>query len=273
VPEQPFHAVNCAALPVALAEAELFGYRKGAFTGAERHHGGHLRAAGQGILFLDEVAELPLPIQAKLLRALDTGELSPIGETGRAHLQARVLAACQVPLAELVRTGVLREDLAARLDGLVVTLPELSARRGDIPVLFHGFLHKHSAGTAPPVSTKLYAELCLHEWPANVRELEQLARRLLAVHGLEPVLRRSHLPAELRAPGPRSEAPKSTDRVDAVERLTRALQGANGNVKKAAATAGISRQSAYRLINSSRLNGAVATAREGEPGGEDGPGD
>jgi hypothetical protein len=262
--ERPFHAVNCAALPGNMAEAELFGYRKGAFTGAERGYDGHLRAAHGGTLFLDEVAELPLALQAKLLRALDSGELAPLGDTAPHRFDARIVVACQVPLSTLVAAGKFREDLAARLNGLVIELPGLCTRRGDVPALFATFLQRYSGGTAPAVATRLYERLCLHDWPGNVREVELLARQLLAVHGLSPELRRSHLPPEFRDKTvEHAEAPPERTESD-IDILARALQGTHGNVKKAAELAGISRQRAYRLIRSRRLGGVVAASREGE---------
>jgi len=263
---RPFHAINCAALPANLAEAELFGYRRGAFSGAERNHDGHLRAASGGTLFLDEIADLPLALQAKLLRAVETGEVTPLGETAPQRFEARIVAACQVPLAELVTKGKFREDLAARLNGLVVRLPDLSERRGDVPALFDTFMRRYAGGTEPEVSTRFYEELCLYPWPGNVRELELLARRMLALHGLEPVLRRSHLEQTLRATERESPGQTKQERAQDVEALTSALQHAAGNVKKAAEMAGISRQRAYRIINSRRLSGVVSASRQGGDG-------
>jgi transcriptional regulator with PAS, ATPase and Fis domain len=263
-PGRVFRAVNCAALPPALAEAELFGYRRGSFTGAERNHQGHLRLAEDGTLFLDEVADLPLPVQAKLLRALDNGEMMPLGEAHPARFRARVVAACQESLSDLVTAGRFREDLANRLCGVVVHIPDLRERRGDIPGLFEQFLHRHSGGTAPRVSTRLYETLCLYDWPGNVREVELLARNLLAVHGLEPTLRPMHLPSELR--GNRAAGrPTARHPGDALDDLTAALKTAGGNVKRAADLAGISRQRAHRLIASRNLRGVVSTSRREAP--------
>ena len=197
--ERPFSAINCAALPDSLAEAELFGYRKGAFTGAEQASAGRMRAANGGTLFLDEIGDLALPLQAKLLRALDSGEVAPIGEIREARFSARVVAACQEPLEDLVARGRFREDLAARLGGLVITLPELRERRSDIPSLFQHHLRAHSEGNAPPVCVRLFERLCVYEFPANVRELEFVARRMLALHAGEPMLTCQHLPESLKA--------------------------------------------------------------------------
>jgi hypothetical protein len=131
-----FVALNCAALPEALAEAELFGYRKGAFTGAERASAGYLRAAEGGTLFLDEIAELPLPIQAKLLRAVEQRELCPLGESTPVALDVRLLAATQSPLGLAVAQKRFRGDLLARLSGLTVVIPPLRHRSEEIPALF-----------------------------------------------------------------------------------------------------------------------------------------
>ena len=271
-----FHGVNCAALPADLAEGELFGYRRGAFTGADRGHLGQMRAASGGTLFLDEISDLSLPIQAKLLRALDTFEVTPLGEVSSTRTDVRLVTATQQPLPDLVRSGRFREDLAARICGLTVTLPELDQRVADIPSLFALFLREHSGNTAPSVSTKLYERLCLYAWPANVRELEQLARRLLATHGLEPRLRRSFLPDELREHPTISsvDAFEGGDRNERdLERLRTTLGMTGGNVIRAAKMIGISRQRAYRLIGSRRLTGLVAAIRDdsgGSSGGRSG---
>jgi transcriptional regulator of acetoin/glycerol metabolism len=256
------HALNCAALPEALAEGELFGYQRGAFTNAERAHAGQLRAADGGTLFLDEIADLPLPIQAKLLRALESKEVLPLGETRPVPFDARVVVATQRPLDELSLEGSFRPDLAARLQGLVVTIPPLADRRRDVPALFHQFLREHSGGRPPPVSTRLYELLCLHDWPNNVRELELLARQLLFVHGLEPRLRRSHLPEHFQVLSPRADDENvpdgfaSRDDYD-LHCLSEALRKNGGNVTLAAKVGGISRQRAYRLMK---------LQRAGEPG-------
>jgi transcriptional regulator with PAS, ATPase and Fis domain len=261
-PRRPFHALNCAALPPQLAEAELFGYRKGAFTGADRNHDGHLRAAHGGTLFLDEVAELTLALQAKLLRALEAGELAPLGDTAARRISVRVVSACQLPLATLVSEGRMREDFAARLNGVVVSLPELSERRGDVPGLFELFWRRHSGGTAPLISAHAYECLCLYNWPGNVREVELLARQLLALHGLEPQLRSLHLPMTLRNMTART-TPNAMPplREHDVELLAGALERVGGNVREAAKLAGLSRQRAYRLIASHHLGPVLAASR------------
>jgi transcriptional regulator with AAA-type ATPase domain len=251
-----FHALNCAALPKDLAEAELFGYRKGAFTGADRAGAGHFRAAHRGTLFLDEVAELPLVLQAKLLRVLEERTVMPLGETDSVPVDVRVVAAVQRPLEGIVEDGLFREDLMARLSGLTVTLPPLRSRPTDIASLFRHFVDHHSGGRPPQIDAKLVECLCLYSWPTNVRELEQLTRRLLAVHGLEPTLKRSFLPSEMVGSAvsknesglpPAAAVPKRRDHD--VRQLALALRKNGGNVSAAATALGFSRQRAYRLLD------------------------
>ena len=270
----PLVAVNCAALVPSLAEAELFGYRKGAFTGAERASPGHFRAAQGGTLLLDEIADLPEPIQAKLLRALEQHEVMPLGESAAVKVDVRIVAATQVPLDQEVAQRRFRADLCARLDGLTVRLPSLRERKQEIAYLFLHLLREHSGGNPPRVEPRLVEQLLLYDWPFNVRELDLLARRLLVLHGSEGSLRRSHLPdhmlrgtgSRLRIPTPVYPSPGTTPAVgtpvfpagedprDRRERELAALRAAlrdhGGNVAHAAAAAGISRQRAYRLMAS-----------------------
>lgn len=249
-------AVNCAAVPSGLAEAELFGYRKGAFTGADQAALGHVRAAHEGTLFLDELADLARPVQAKLLRVIQEQQVVPLGETRPVPVDFRLVVASPVPIAELVQRGDLREDLAARLSGIVISVPRLRERRADIALLLTHFLDRYSGGRAPAVDARLLEQLLLLDWPGNVRELEQLTRRLLALHGAEAVLRRSHWDGETRVslpPPPRPRASKQ-DASDDLARL-RAAFARHRNLTRAAREAGISRQRAYRLLG----DGAAAS--------------
>lgn len=255
-----FHAVNCAALPAALAEAELFGHSRGAFTGAEQATLGHVRAADGGTLFLDELAELPLPLQAKLLRVLQDGQVTPLGETRSYAVDLRVVSACQQEPGRLVDSGSLRQDLVARLAGLTVTLPPLRERRADVAIFFRLFLDQHGAGRTPQIDPRMLECMLLHDWPANLRELDLLTRRLLALHGEEPLLRRSFLPAAmLDQLGPLDDAEGAPSRTATPEpaadreqydcrRLREELRRQGGNITRAAAAAGISRARAYRLM-------------------------
>lgn len=256
----PFLAVNCAALPEHLAEAELFGYRRGAFTGAERANDGLFRAADGGTLFLDEMPELSLSLQAKLLRALEYGEVHSLGATAPVRVDVRVVAASQTTVADLVSAKRLREDLAGRLSGLELRLSSLAQRRTDIVPLFAKFLEIKSGGRAPELDPRLVEALCLHDWPFNVRGLQLLAHALLAVHGHEPHLKRRHLPPEVAElvegrPTSRLDQPASTRQSAAggrrqhdIARLDSELKKNGGNVKAAARAIGISRQRVYRLL-------------------------
>ena len=277
-----FLAVNCAALPEGLAEGELFGYRRGAFTGAERASPGHFRAASGGTLLLDEVVEVSLALQAKILRVLEQREVLPLGESQPVPVDLRIIAASQGSLESAVADKSFRADLFARIEGITIRLPPLRERIEDVPYLFARLLHEHSGGKPPAVDPKLVEKLCLYDWPLNVRELVTLVRRLLVIHGHEPILKTAHLPARMlrdrsSATGnflaaqpfePRDQAER--DQVDFI-RLVEALRGHAGNVSKAAAATGLSRQRAYRLIRArpdvdlADLRAAEAKTGEGTP--------
>jgi transcriptional regulator of acetoin/glycerol metabolism len=247
----PFVAVNCAALPEALAEGELFGYRRGAFTGAEQANLGHFRAAQRGTLLLDEICELKLPLQAKLLRVLEQREVQPLGESTPVRLDVRVLAAAQEPLARAVQEGRFRADLYARLDGVTLRLPPLRERRAEIPYLFSRLLMEHTGARPPAVDVRLMERLCLYDWPFNVRELALLVKRLLVLHGAEATLKLSHLPERMRGdatPDAKARRPEPSQGSVALSDLLAALRHSGGNVAKAAAELGISRQRAYRMM-------------------------
>lgn len=252
----PFVAVNCAALPQALAEGELFGYRRGAFTGAEQASSGYFRAAQHGTLLLDEVCELALPLQAKLLRVLEQHEVQPLGEVKPVKLDVRVIAAAQEPLAQAVAQARFRADLYARLDGLSVRLPPLRERRAEIPYLFVRLLVEGSGGRPPAVDVRLIERLCLYDWPFNVRELSLLVKRMLVLHGAEAKLLLRHLPERFRAepamtpaaPGPAQAPSRAAVEPPELPELLEALRASGGNVARAAGALGISRQRAYRMM-------------------------
>ena len=272
-----FVAVNCAALPEGLAEAELFGYRRGAFTGADRPSLGHFRAAHGGTLLFDEISDLPMALQAKVLRVIEQKEVVPLGESQPIRVDTRIIAAGQGSLEAAVAAKTFRADLFARLDGVSVRLPALRERVEDVPYLFARLLHDFTAGRPPAVHPALIERLCLYPWPFNVRELVTLVRRLLVVHAHEPSLTVDHLPDRLRRhesgaggalssskaglarplpPEPRDQAER--DDLDRA-RLTGALRDHSGNVSRAAAAVGISRQRAYRLM----LRGSKAESGNG----------
>jgi transcriptional regulator of acetoin/glycerol metabolism len=246
-----FVALNCAALPETLAEAELFGYRKGAFTGADRASPGFLRAAQGGTLFLDEVSELSAAIQAKLLRAVEQREVTPLGESTPVEIDVRLLAATQAPLRQAVSEKRFRGDLLARLEGLTVVLPSLRDRADEIPALFCKIAELHGGRVRQPRLDPTFVEtLCLYEWPFNVRELTQKARTLMALYPEDAVLDASAFGVrpggELGVGG----AKRQTAEMPApdTETFLAALRAQNGNVKQTAVVLGISRGRAYRMM-------------------------
>lgn len=258
----PFRAVNCAVYSKSMAAAELFGYRRGAFTGAETASLGHVRAAKGGTLLLDELTELAPDVQAMLLRALENREVIPLGESQAVPIDVRFVAAAQLPLSAAVEAGLLRADLRARLEGGVIALPALRDCREIVVEMFLALFERH-AGTRPELGTAFAERLCLHDWPLNVRELDTVARRVAATNAGATRLdreaadaafgssgtaeRRSLAPpsaAEERAPGPYS--------ADEVAALLAALARHQGNVTKAAAELGLTRQKAYRMLQSAQ---------------------
>jgi transcriptional regulator with PAS, ATPase and Fis domain len=257
----PFVAVNCAALPAELAEAELFGYRKGAFTGADTSSPGLFRAAEGGSLFLDEILELPLALQAKLLRVLEERRVRALGETRDVPIDVRIIAATQEPLTQAVAERRFRADLHARLEGLTVPLPPLRERRADIAPLFLALVKQHAGGRSIEVEAKLVEALCLYDWPLNIRELALLTRRLIGVHGREAALKKVHLPERMLVRGAPAEDGGNSSaaandkrpwrRIDdetEFEALIEALRNHAGSVAKAAAAIGINRSRAYRML-------------------------
>ena len=246
-----FVALNCAALPEALAEAELFGYRKGAFTGAERAATGYLRAAQGGTLFLDEIAELSLPIQAKLLRAVEQRELCPLGESTPVSIDVRLLAATQSPLGTAVAEKRFRGDLLARLSGLTVVIPPLRHRSEEIPALFRKVVEQCGRLPAPRLDSTLVERLCMHAWPFNVRELTLLARKLLALHPDAAMLDHTMLADGPAAAPAMAESRRTTQEMPAPDpsMFLAALRAQNGNVKATAEILGISRGRAYRMMD------------------------
>jgi hypothetical protein len=248
-----FHALNCSALSAALAETELFGHERGAFTGADRARDGHLRAAHAGTLFLDEIADLPLPIQTKLLRAVEECEVTPVGATQTIPFDARVVVAAQQPLEHYVERGTFRADLYARLAGFRVEAPPLRRRRDEIPGLFFAFLEKHGQAPLPGVAPRLLERLCIHTWPGNVRELELCARKLVALaRGEQQVtsdLLTRLLPELPATPTANCATTGASDRNQHdLRRLSAALATHGDNLTAAAASIGISRRRAYRLL-------------------------
>jgi DNA-binding NtrC family response regulator len=188
-------AVNCGGIPANLVEGELFGHKKGAFSGADQDRPGLIRSSDGGTLFLDEIGDLPLAAQAALLRVLQESEVLPVGGHRPHSLDLRVLAATHRDLGRLVQEGKFRHDLLARLDGVTLELPPLRDRREDLPVLMSSLLHKLAPERPDLRFTPAAAHALLsYRWPLNIRELEQALAGALALSGAKPI-DLAHLPA------------------------------------------------------------------------------
>jgi two-component system, response regulator FlrC len=182
--EAPFIAINCAAIPENMLEAILFGHEKGAFTGAQGANKGIIRAAEGGTLLLDEVSEMPMGLQAKLLRVLQERKVTPIGSQTEVAVDIRIIATSNRDMAEEVRARRFREDLYYRLNVFPLATRALSSRPDDIPVLAASLVRRHNpAGqTLPMISIEAISALCAHSWPGNVRELENVIQRAIVLH-------------------------------------------------------------------------------------------
>ncbi|MGE8402838.1 MAG: sigma-54-dependent transcriptional regulator [Delftia tsuruhatensis] len=249
--ERPFVAVNCAAIPADLMESELFGHVKGAFTGAASDRAGRFREAQGGTLFLDEVGDMPLPTQAKILRALQEREITPVGASRALPVNVRIIAATHRDLPDAVRQGRFREDLWYRLQVVPVHLPPLRERLGDVLLLAEHFLRQGGGASPKHLGSDAARLLLAHDWPGNVRELRNaMERAALLCPG--PVIGPEHIglqPAAANGPaidwnGPLAPAVAQLER----EMVTRALAAATGNRAEAARRLGLSRQQLYRKL-------------------------
>jgi DNA-binding NtrC family response regulator len=248
----PFVPVDCGALPDAIFEAELYGYERGAFTGAVRAAPGLFRAAQGGTLFLDEVGELPLLLQSKILRALQEREVRPLGASETVPVDVRIVAATNRDLEAEVRAGRFRMDLFYRLRVVEIYLPPLRERREDIPLLAAHLLARQSGNpSVREIEPAALAELCLRPWPGNVRELAN-ALEAAAALARGPAL----TPVDLRAPtGAASTWPVSTPEgielsLAAYERacIEETLRRLEGDVREAARVLGLGRSTLYRKL-------------------------
>jgi DNA-binding NtrC family response regulator len=258
---KPFVAVNCAAFPDTLIEAELFGFERGAFTGAMKKRDGRFRAADGGTLFLDEIAELPLPAQAKLLRVLQDGTFEPIGSDEQVKVDVRVVSATHRDLREQVGKGLFREDLFYRINVITIALPPLRDRAGDVPLLAYHFLRRHGRNREHPldeIDPDAVALLESYPWPGNVRELQNVIERACALAD-GPTLRARDLPEHVRGRGRSApavtrgdltfrDARESWIRTFAPDYLTDLLKRNAGNVSQAAKAAGLDRKTLHSLL-------------------------
>jgi transcriptional regulator with PAS, ATPase and Fis domain len=252
--EQPFVTINCAALPEGIVESELFGHRAGSFTGANENKLGILQTANHGTVFLDEINSLSLPVQAKLLRFLESGECFPVGGTKPDILDVRVITATNADLLEQITAGQFRQDLYFRLNVVPLEIPALTDRPGDIEQLtryFIDFFAKQHSIAAPIISTATMHKLCGYSWPGNVRELRNLCERLtilLSGKTIDP----ENLPHEFHTRDQKTmfslpEVGISLETLEA-DLIHQALQRTNGNRSQSARLLGITRDTLmYRI--------------------------
>jgi len=256
---RPFVAVNCAALPESLAESLLFGHRKGAFTGASRDHRGYVVAADHGTLFLDEVGELPLAVQAKLLRCLESGECLAVGDTAPRHVDVRIVAATNRCLFDQVGKGNFRADLYYRLNVVPLEIPPLRDRGTDLELLLARFTSElaEAHGLEPPSYARdALRALSRYRWPGNVRELRNFAERMLILLSGR-VVDVGNLPIEIRMGELSPACPDESWRLPAdglrldeleVDLIRQALDRTGGNRTRAARLLGLTRDTLlYRL--------------------------
>jgi len=246
----PFVAINCSAIPETLLESELFGHEKGAFTGAHVQRPGRIETAANGTLFLDEIGELPALLQVKLLRFLQEQIVERVGGRTKLHIDARIIAATNSDLDKGIKEGRFREDLYYRLAVIVIKLPALRERAGDIPLLAKALLQKFVAqNTKEPreFSPQALRALVQHSWPGNVRELENRVKRAVIMAGSRQIM-----PADLELAGGTETMPGRSlkDAREAAERevITQALLRHGGKISPAAAELGISRPTLYELM-------------------------
>jgi transcriptional regulator with PAS, ATPase and Fis domain len=262
--ESKFQAVNCAALPDTLFESEIFGYEKGAFTGAYDRKPGRLELANNGTLFLDEIADMSLIAQAKLLRVLEERRFERLGGQKSISVDFRLISATNRPLEQFVRDGRFREDLYYRVNAFAIRLPSLRERQVDIPVLAQRFLSRYCAAQGIPIDSKVFAPdalalLLKYPWPGNIRELDSTVSRA-ALSAAGRTIRTQDiefLHASLPSAAPNSERMASLAETERVH-IVRVLESTQWNKKEAARVLDISRGTLYRKI--------VQYALEPEPG-------
>ncbi|OZB36536.1 MAG: sigma-54-dependent Fis family transcriptional regulator [Halothiobacillus sp. 14-56-357] len=255
---RPYVPVNCASFSEALAESQLFGHKRGAFTGALCDHVGQIRSADGGTLFLDEIAELSLPVQAKLLRFLETGEVMGLGGSQSRRVDVRLVAATHRDLLQMVEQGLFRADLFYRLQVVPIELPPLRMRQGDIDWLLARFMNEFAERYTlhlPRLTSKARGVIRRHPWPGNVRELRNMAERLVILHSGKSV-DVENLPYELRTPDSKENTtrrfhlPENGVDLEAIESdlLRQALLRTGGNKSRAARLLNLSRDTfLYRL--------------------------
>jgi two-component system response regulator HydG len=264
--DQPFVPIDCGALTPTLIESEMFGHVRGAFTGATHGRQGLLAAAGEGTVFLDEIVELPVELQSKLLRALQEREIKPLGSNERIPVKARIVAATNQDLEAAIKRGTLRKELYFRLNVVSIKLPPLRERREDIAGLVRFFLAKHKAnlGGITGVSDEVMARLMSYDWPGNVRELENCIQRALAL-GSAPQIRVVDLPSTLTNllyfVGQPPHDPRALATLQELEQraILQALEATKGDRLRAARLLGIGKTTIYRKLKEYGLEDVADT--------------
>ena len=256
--KRPFVAVDCGSLVPTLIESELFGYEKGAFTGALRSKQGLLQSADTGTIFLDEVGELPLEMQAKILRFLQEKEVRPVGSNQKVKVDVRIMAATNRDLETEYKKGTFRKDLYFRLNVVTIHLPPLRERRSDIPILANWFLERLAPGRDASVSGAAMKALLAYDWPGNVRELENCLeravalgdQRLIDLTDLPPSIARAEVPEKAARFEIAASADPTTTDLEDIERATiqRVFVQVNGDKALAGKMLGISRATLYRKL-------------------------
>jgi DNA-binding NtrC family response regulator len=249
---KPFLAINCGALSETLLESQLFGHRKGSFTGAIEDHEGVFQAADGGTLFLDEISEIPLPLQVKFLRAIQEKEVTPLGSTRPVRVDVRIIAATNRDLEDAVKRGTFRTDLFYRLNVVPIHLPALRERRDDIPLLVEHFVQDFSRVYgigAKRVTPEAMRRIIEYAWPGNIRELQNAIERAFALSS-EPEITLRDLPPAVAPPPVTDMQTNDPLPLDEVEKrnILAALHRTGGNKKEAARILGIDRQRLYRKI-------------------------
>ncbi|MFQ5816733.1 MAG: sigma-54-dependent transcriptional regulator [Terriglobia bacterium] len=259
--DKPFSPVDCAGLVSTLIESELFGYVKGAFTGALRSKRGLIEAAHGGTLFLDEIAELSVDLQAKLLRALQEHEIKPVGGTERVPIDVRIIAATNRDIDAAIRDGRFRKDLYYRINVVTIKIPPLRERKTDIPLLVNHFSERFSDSVRPinGVSEEAMARLMNYDWPGNVRELENVIERAVAL-GSGSVIHTVDLPSSLQSTPMPSTAGVSREGIIPLRELEkqailRAIEELGGDRLRAARLLGIGKTTLYRKLKEYQLQG------------------
>ena len=248
---KPFRAINCATLTPELLASELFGHVRGAFTGAVRDHDGLFAQADTGTIFLDEIAELPLMLQAQLLRVLQERSFIPVGGTKSQHVDVRLVAATNKALRTEVAEGRFREDLMYRVRVIPIFLAPLVERAGDVEALLWKFIddfNAHGLRHIESIASDAMDAILDYPWPGNIRELQNLVEYAFAL-GIGPVLKLEELPPELRGEAPTSRRLPGDER----ERIRLALEKADGRKAEAAASLNMSRSTLWRKMKEHAL--------------------